>query len=85
MQQHHRESRQTYGSPRIWGALRAQGHRVGEHRVARLMRYHGLRAKTVPKWRTTTQSAHSVPVVPNPLNRQFAVAAPNQVWAGDLT
>jgi transposase InsO family protein len=24
-------------------------------------------------------------VVPNQLNRQFAVAAPNQVWAGDLT
>lgn len=81
----HRESRQTYGSPRIWRALRAQGHRVGEHRVARLMRHHGLRAKTVPKWRTTTQSAYPFPVASNHLNRQFAVAAPNQVWAGDLT
>jgi len=77
----HRESRQTYGSPRIWGALRAQGHQVGEHRVARLMRHHGLRAKTVPKWRTTTQSTHPFPVASNQLNRQFAVAAPNQVWA----
>jgi len=47
----HQESRQTYGSPSIWRALRKQGHRVGEHRVARLMRHDGLRAKTVKKWR----------------------------------
>ena len=31
------------------------------------------------------QSAHPFPVAANQLNRQFAVAAPNQVWAGDLT
>lgn len=85
IRQHHRESRQTYGSPRIWRALRAQGHRVGEHRVARLMRGAGLQAKTVPKWRVTTDWAHGFPVAANHLNRQFAVAAPNQVWAGDLT
>lgn len=34
----HQESRETYGSPRIWNALLKQGHRIGEHRVARLMR-----------------------------------------------
>ena len=34
----HQDSRQTYGSPSIWRALRKQGHQVGEHRVARLMR-----------------------------------------------
>ena len=37
---------------------RKQGHRVGEHRVARLMRHDGLRAKTVKKWRATTHSSH---------------------------
>lgn len=81
----HRERRQTYGSPRICGALRAQGHQVGEHRVARLMRHNGLRAQAAPKWRTTTQSVHPFPVATNQLNRQFTVAAPNQVWAGDIT
>ena len=85
IQQLHRESRQTYGSPRIWQALREQGHRVGEHRVARLMRHNNLRAKTVLQWRGTTQSAHSLPVATNQLKRQFTVAAPNRVWAGDLT
>ncbi len=45
----HRESRETYGSPSIWEALVKQGHCVGEHRVARLMRQDGIRAKTVKK------------------------------------
>ena len=81
----HRESRETYGSPSIWDALVKQGHRIGEHRVARLMRQDGIRAKTVKKWRTTTQSQHRFPVATNTLNRQFTVEAPNRVWAGDLT
>ncbi len=81
----HRESRETYGSPRIWNALAKQGHRVGEHRVARLMRHDGIRAKTVTKWRTTTQSQHRFPVAANTLDRAFTVEAPNRVWAGDLT
>ena len=70
----HRASRETYGSPRIWNALSQQGHDVGKHRVARLMRQAGLRAKTVKKWRATTQSNHRLPVAENTLNRQFAVA-----------
>ena len=81
----HAESRSTYGSPRVHATLQAQGQRIGEHRVARLMRTSAIRAKTVKKWRATTDSAHQYPVVPNTLNRQFAVAHPNQVWAGDIT
>jgi putative transposase len=81
----HRESRETYGSPSIWGVLVKQGHHIGEHRVARLMRQDGLRAKTVKKWRATTQSQHPFPVAANTLDRVFTVAAPNRVWAGDIT
>ncbi len=81
----HRESRATYGSPSIWDALIKQGDRVGEHRIARLMRAEGIRAKTVRKWRATTDSAHPWPVATNILNRQFQVEQPNRVWAGDLT
>ena len=79
------ESRETYGSPRIWDALVKQGHRVGEYRVARLMRQDGIRAKTVTKWRAPTQSQHQFPVAANTLDRAFTVEAPNSVWAGDLT
>lgn len=81
----HQESRQTYGSPSIWRALRAQGHQVGEHRVARLMRHDGLRANTMKPWRATTDSSHRLPVAANTLQRQFTVAEPNRVWAGDIT
>jgi putative transposase len=81
----HRESRETYGSPRIWDVLIKQGHRIGEHRVARLMRQDGIRAKTVKKWRATTQSQHRFPVAANTLERAFTVEAPNRVWAGDIT
>ena len=60
----HRESRATYGSPRIWDALIKRGHRVGENRITRLMRVEGIRAKSVKKWRATTNSDHTWPVVP---------------------
>jgi transposase InsO family protein len=81
----HQESRETSGSPSIWDALLKQGHGVGEHRIARLVRQHGILAKTVKKWRATTQSQHRFPVAANTLDRQFMVESPNRVWAGDLT
>jgi putative transposase len=81
----HRESRETYGSPSIWDALIKQGHRIGEHRVARLIRQDGIRAKTVKKWRATTQSQHRFPVATNTLDRAFTVESPNRVLAGDIT
>jgi transposase InsO family protein len=81
----HRESRETYGSPSIWRALLQRGRRVGKHRVARVMQAAGLRAKTVTKWRATTDSRHAWPVVTNTLARQFTVDRPNRVWASDLT
>jgi putative transposase len=57
----HQDSRQTYGSPSIWHALVRRGQRVGEHRVARLMRQAGLRAKTITKWRGHHPVPTSVP------------------------
>lgn len=52
----HQESRHTYGNPSIWYTLIRRGQQVGEHRVARLLRQDGIRAKTVNKWR-----AHPAP------------------------
>ena len=82
----HRTSRETYGSPSIWDELHnKRGQPVGENRVARLMRLNGIRAKTVKKWKATTDSGHKLPVAANTLDRQFRIAQPNRVWAGDLT
>jgi putative transposase len=84
----HHEVRARYGSPRVHDELRARGVRCGTHRVARLMRDAGLRAKSTPRWRRTTQSGHTAPIAPNRLARQFALAQhprPNRAWAADLT
>jgi putative transposase len=80
-----RASRRRYGSPRVYRELRAQGHAIGRHRVARLMRTQGLRARRPPRWPRTTESAHRFPVAANVLARQFAVARPNAAWVSDIT
>ncbi len=82
----HRRSRGTYGSPRVAAELRADGESIGRRRVARLMRENGLSGKPKRRFRgTTTDSNHDQPVAANHLARQFAVTAPNVVWAGDIT
>jgi len=81
----HRESREAYGSPRIYQALKEQGIPCSESRVARLMREDGLRAKMKRRFKATTNSKHDLPIAPNLLNRDFSPAEPNQVYAGDIT
>ena len=80
------ENRGAYGWPRIWRELRARGIHVGKLRVQRLMQQNGIRARGKRRFRiATTDSRHSLPIAPNLLNRSFTVAAPNQVWVGDVT
>ncbi len=81
----HQRSRRSYGSPRITDELIAAGTPCGRHRVARLMRVHGIKAKTVKRFRVTTDSKHRFPVAPNLLNRAFTTTRPNQVWLADIT
>ena len=81
----HRASDRTYGSPRILEDLREAGHRISRKRVARLMREVGLAGTPRRRYRLTTDSAHAFPVAANVLNRQFAVHAPDRVWASDIT
>ncbi|CAO3439132.1 Transposase [Azospirillum doebereinerae] len=47
---------------------------------------HGLRAQRPRAFRVcTTDSNHALPIAPNLLDRNFAPAAPNQVWLTDIT
>src|SRR5215210_783604 len=72
-----------YGSPRTFQELKALGFKCGEHRVARLMRQAGIRAKSARKFRVTTRSEHTNPVAPNVLDRKFSVEQhrkPDQAW-----
>ncbi|HLF20388.1 MAG TPA: IS3 family transposase [Bacteroidota bacterium] len=81
----HRQSRRTYGSPRIWQALSQQGIRCGRHRIARLMRLYGIRAKTKRRFKVTTRSGHTQTTVPDLVQRDFHAQGPNQLWTSDIT
>ncbi len=81
----HKNSSRVYGSPRITEDLQAQGTKCSENRVARLMKAHGIVAKTVKKFKATTDSKHSLPVAENLLKQNFAAAKPNTVWVSDIT
>ncbi len=80
------DGRGTYGSPRIYSALRSEGTKCSRKRVERLMRQNGIRAKHRRKYKPQcTDSAHQLPVAPNLLDRQFSRANPNEAWVTDTT
>jgi putative transposase len=81
---HHR-SRGYYGSPRVTGQLRLNGHRVGRRRVARLMRLAGLQGRSARLYRHSKVLQRAFYAsVPHRLQDKPA-QEPNQVWLGDVT
>lgn len=81
----HKESRGSYGSPRIAEALEKEGWGQCENRVARLMAREGIRGKCNQRSKPrTTDSCHGQPPAPN-LARLLDVWAPNQLWHADIT
>jgi putative transposase len=82
----HLISDRSYGSPRIHKALVEQGIACGRHRVARLMRNHGIVGKKAKKRRPTTTQRHpGALAAPNILNQEFTAHEPNEKWGVDIT
>jgi putative transposase len=81
----HAEVKSEYGWPRMHKELLARGIRVGKDRVRKLMKQHGIRAKTKRKFVVTTDSQHNLPVAPDLVQRRFNPEAPDQLWSGDIT
>jgi putative transposase len=81
----HRRSRQTYGAPRIHAELKEQAVRVGCKRVARLMRAAELKGVSRRNWITATMRDRHARPAPDLVERNFAAAAPNRLWAADIT
>lgn len=79
----HRNSRRTYGAPRVWGQLRRNGHCVGRHRVARLMRTDGLVGAHARKRRRKGHPAMAP--APDLLERDFTATAPDLQWVADIS
>src|SRR5919107_294130 len=76
----HAEVKARYGSPRIHAELVARGEPCCVNTVAKLMRQHGIAAKTKREFRVTTDSNHDRPVAENVLDRRFGPEAPNRAW-----
>jgi putative transposase len=75
----------TYGSPRVYRELQAQGERCSKNRIARLMRLRGLQARQSKQFKSTTQRNKADTVAPNKLQRDFTTDRPNEKWLADIT
>ncbi len=85
----HRDSRETYGAPRIHFELRMLGVRCARKRVARLMREVGLfgcGGRRRRKARTTLRPrTERTPPAPDLVKRNFTPEAPDRLWVADIT
>jgi transposase InsO family protein len=81
----HKQTDQTYGSPRMTRELRYRSYSCSRTRVARIMAKNNIYAKTKRKFKPTTDSNHKHPVSPNLLNQDFQADRFNQTWVSDIT
>jgi len=82
----HRQSRGTYGSPRVHAELRlGAGIRIGRKRVERLMRQ--ARIEGVYRRRRRGCTRRDPNAIPNDdlVNRHFSVEGPDRLWVTDIT
>ncbi len=81
-----RDSMHTYGSPRIWFALRKAGIRVSEKVVRRLMKEERIPVYYARRKRKyTSYEGEITPAPVDHVKRKFRAAAPNQLWVTDVT
>jgi putative transposase len=78
------QSRSSAGSRSIVDMMCDEGISIGRFKVRRLMNEAGLICKQ-PGAHAYKQATVERPDIPNHLNREFNVSAPNQVWCGDIT
>jgi putative transposase len=82
----HRQSRGTYGSPRVHAELRlGQNIRVSRKRVERLMRQAGLAGIYRRRSRGCTRRDQSATPSDDLVKRHFSVDAPDRLWVMDIS
>lgn len=80
----HRDSRGTYGAPRIVAELLKRGVRISQRRVARLMREAGIQGVSRRRGVRTTRSDGTRPQK-DLVERCFKAEKANQLWVADIT
>jgi transposase InsO family protein len=81
----HKRTRKVCGPERLQKDLADNGVEVGVCRIKRIRKQLGIRCKQTKKFKTTTNSKHTLPVAENLLNQQFAVSRQNIAWLSDIT
>jgi putative transposase len=81
----HRQSRGTYGRPRVHAELKEEGVHIGCKRVTRLMRQAGLQGASRRKQCRTTVRDRDARAAPDLVDRNFSVEGPDQLWVADIT
>ena len=79
------ESRETYGSPRLFADFKEAGVACSQKRIARLMRVAKIRAVLPKRFVVTTDSDHDLPIAENLLDRMFGAETPDTRWTADIT
>jgi putative transposase len=82
----HRESRGTYGTPRLHAELESQGRHHSRKRIDRIRRELGLCGRQKRHYRPkTTDSCHEEPIAPNRLAELLRATRRDQIWVSDIT
>ena len=80
-----RNSRRTYGRPRIHADLADEGLKVSGKRIARLMRERGIKGASRRKGVITTIRDRDARPAPDLVDRKFRADGPDQIWVADIT
>lgn len=81
----HTLSRGTYGVPRIFEDLSAEGVHISRKRIARLMRALGLQGVSRRRGVHTTRRNPDAQPAPDLVERDFATEGPDRLWVADIT
>ena len=84
MRKSFKDSDRTYGARRIWRDVLEEGFACGLHRIERLMRVNGLKARPRRRGLPRDDGERSV-IADNVLDRDFQADRPNRKWLADFT
>ena len=86
IKQIYEESKGRYGSPKITKKLQEEGINVSQKRVARRMKFLGLRSIVIKKFNHAGNSkTDNTKEYKNLLEQDFFADKPNKKWVGDIT